>query len=171
MKKKLIFILLILLLLVGCSKKEEENANKEEEKVPENTVVLQDIEYTLDQDDEVYGLKIKVAKNFRKTELVNAVNYFSENINDRAYFVIRLFEYKNKDIEYVIKDIAEEYDSRKELKVGDIDYTFIHFINFTKADVNIYIHTHKDTTYAITFTSGIDMSKLEDIFLKNIQYE
>ena len=165
---KVIALIIVILAAIGCGSKE----NKEtEKKIDENTVVLEGISYTLDQDDEGYGIKYKVASNFRKTELINAINYFSENINDQAYFVIRLFHYNNKSIDYVIKDIAPSYDDKRELKINDLDYTFIHFINYTEADVNIYIHKHDKYTYAITFTSHIDMTKLEDLFLKSIDYE
>ena len=159
----LLFILVISLILTGCGKKTDELAS--------NEVILEGIKYTLNQDDNEYGIKYKVASNFRKTSLINAINYYSENINDRAYFVIRIFHYKDKSIDYAIKDSTTEYDKKYETKIDNLDYTVVHFINYTKADVNIYYHKHKNDVYAFVFTSGIDLTRLEDIFLKSIIYE
>lgn len=159
----LLFIIVISLILTGCGKKTDELAS--------NEVILEGIKYTLNQDDNEYGIKYKVASNFRKTSLINAINYYSENINDRAYFVIRIFHYKNKSIDYAIKDSTTEYDKKYETKIDNLDYTVVHFINYTKADVNIYYHKHKNDVYAFVFTAGIDLTRLEDIFLKSIIYE
>lgn len=159
----LLFIIVISLILTGCGKKTDELAS--------NEVILEGIKYTLNQDDNEYGIKYKVASNFRKTSLINAINYYSENINDRAYFVIRIFHYKDKSIDYAIKDSTTEYDKKYETKIDNLDYTVVHFINYTKADVNIYYHKHKNDVYAFVFTSGIDLTRLEDIFLKSIIYE
>ena len=84
MKKKvlLLIILCFCFLIVGCGKKEND-----ENKLADDEVVLEGIKYKLDQDDEGYDIKSKVASNFRRTDLVNAINYFSENINGSAYFV------------------------------------------------------------------------------------
>ena len=163
MKKFLLLFIIVISLLTGCGKKTDELAP--------NEVILEGIKYTLNQDDSEYGIKYKVANNFRKTSLINAINYYSENINDRAYFVIRIFHYKNKSIDYAIKDSTTEYDKKYETKIDNFDYTVVHFINYTKADVNIYYHKYKNDVYAFVFTSGIDLTRLEDIFLKSISYE
>ena len=63
----LLFILVISLILTGCGKKTDELAS--------NEVILEGIKYTLNQDDNEYGIKYKVASNFRKTSLINAINY------------------------------------------------------------------------------------------------
>ena len=148
-------------MLTACGKKDN---------LLDDEVILEGIKYKLDQEDSEYGIKYKVAKNFRKTSLINAINYYSENINDRAYFVIRIFHYKNKSIDYAINDSTESFDKKYDTKVNDLDYTVVHFINYTKADVNIYYHKHKNDVYAFVFTSGIDISRLEDIFLKSVVY-
>ena len=147
-----------------CDKKEKEV------KLNDNEVLLENIKYTLDKDEEGYGLKYKIASNFRKSEMINAINYYSENIEDRPYFVIRLLQYKDKDIEYAIKDSASSSDKKEEVKINDLDYTKVHFLNFSGADVNIYYHKHNNDTYAFVFTSGLDLSRLENIFLESINY-
>ena len=166
MKKTLCLLIIIVSFLTGCG-----NDSKPEKKLGDNEVILEGIKYTLDKTDEEYGIKYKIADNFRKTSLINAINYYSENINDRSYFVIRIFHYKNKSIDYAIKDSTTEYDKKYDTKINNLDYTVVHFINYTKADVNIYYHKHKNDVYAFVFTSGIDITRLEDIFLKSINYE
>ena len=161
--KKILILLIIVLCLVGCGRKAYVLSSDE--------VILEGIKYKLNKTDEEYGIKYKIADNFRKSVMINAVNYYSENINDRAYFVIRIFYYKNKSIDYAIKDSTTSYDKKYDTKVGEIDYTVVHFINYTKADVNIFYHKHKNDVYAFVFTSGIDLSRLEDIFLKSIEYK
>ena len=169
MKKilKAFIVFVVLISLIGCNKKTEEP----EVKLEKDEVILEGIKYKLDQDESEYGIKYKIASNFRKTTLTNAVNYFSENINDSAYFVIRIFHYKNKTIDYAINDSTESYDNKYETQVNDLDYTVVHFVNYTKADVNIYYHKHNDDVYAFVFTSGIDLTRLVEIFLGSIEYE
>lgn len=161
----LFFTCIICISLFGCSK------NSTNDILEDDAVVLEGIKYKLNQVDSEYGIKYKVASNFRKTTLINAVNYFSENINDNPYFVIRIFHYKNKSIDYAIKDSTTEYDKKYDTKVNNLDYTVVHFINYTNADVNIYYHKHHDDVYAFVFTSIIDLSRLESIFLQSINYE
>lgn len=170
MKKKYLVIIVTLFLcitLVGCGSKGE----KEEEPVlADDEVVLENIKYKLDQDESEYGIKYKIASNFSKTTMINAVNYFSEKINDSAYFVIRIYQYPGKDIEYAIKDSVETVEKREEVKVGDLTYTKVYFTNYNDAKTHLYYYTYNDTTYTFVFTAGIDLSRLEDIFLKNITY-
>ena len=166
--KILLIIICIFICLLGCTPKKKEG-NKE--KLADDEVVLENIKYKLDKDESEYGIKYKIASNFRKTTLTNAINYFSEDINDSPYFVIRLFHYKNKSIDYAINDATESYDKKEDVKLNNIDYTKVHFVNYTKADVNIYFHKHNEDVYAFVFTSGLDLSRLEDIFLKSISYE
>ncbi len=164
--KKLLLMILTVLLLVGCNKKVEE-------KMPEDEVILENIKYKLNQDDSTYGIKYKIASNFRKTDTGNAINYFSEKIDGASYFVFRIFYYKNKSIDYAIKDSTITYDRKWETKVGDLDYTVVHFINPTNdgSQTNIYYYKHNNDVYAFCFTAIIDLSKLEDVFLKQIAYE
>lgn len=162
--KKILLILFIILLLIGCGKKES---------IPEDEVILENIKYKLNQDDSEYGIKYKIANNFRKVDTGNAINYFSERIEDRSYFVFRIFYYKNKSIDYAIKDSTITYDKKWETKVGDLDYTVVHFVNPTNdgSETNIYYYKHNKDVYAFCFTAKIDLSKLENIFLKQIIYE
>ena len=170
MKKgiKLLLVFIILITIVGCKKKEENN----EPKLADDEVVLVGIKYKLNKEDSEYGIKYKIASNFRKTVLTNAINYFSETIDNQTYFVIRIFQYKNKDIKYAIKDSTDEYLEKKDVKVGDLDYTLVRFKNPVGEDTytNIYYYTHKKTTYAFVFTASIDLSRLENIFLTQIEY-
>ena len=176
MKKKLLLIGLIFicsftLVGCGCSKEEKENKEKEVEvKLADDEVILENIKYKLDQNDSEYGISYKIASNFRKTTMINAVNYFSENINDSPYFVIRIYSYPGKDIEYAIKDSVETVEQRESVTVGDKEYTKVYFTNYNGAKTHLYYYTSNNTTYTFVFTSGIEMSRLEDIFLKNITY-
>ncbi len=169
-----IFIFLTAFTLVGCgcekkeTKKEEEK--KEEEKLDDDTVILENIKYKLDQDDTEYGITYKIASNFRKSTMINAVNYFSENIGESPYFVIRIYQYPGKDIEYAIKDSVETVEQRETVTVGDKEYTKVYFTNYNGAKTHLYYYTHNQTTYTFVFTAGIDLSRLEDIFLKSIIY-
>ena len=169
MRKKVILLLMIVcLLLVGCGKKEE----KGEVELPNDEVILENIKYKLDQDDSEYGIKYKVASNFRKNVLINAVNYFSENINDSPYFVIRIYHYTDKNLEESIKWSVEDYDKREEVKVGDREYTKVHFINYNKAETNLYFYEKaKKEFYVFVFTSSLDLSRLEEIFLNGVSFD
>lgn len=167
--KKLLLILLVLFtfLLVGCS-----NSSSKQEELKDNEVILEGIKYKLDQDETGYGIKYKIASNFRKSEMINAINYFSENIDNRAYFVIRIFHYKNKSVEYAIKDTTTSYDKKWETKMGNLDYTVVHFVNPIGENVETKIYYHKSgkDVYAFCFTAAIDLSRLEEIFLKSVEY-
>ena len=165
MKNKvlLLIILCFCLLIVGCGKKDE---------LPSDEVLLEGIKYKLDQDDEEYGIKYKIASNFRKSVLINAVNYFSEKINDSSYFVIRIYHYTDKDLEASIKWSVEDYDKREEVTVGDRNYTKIHFVNYNKAETNLYFYGKGPKEYYVfVFTSSLDLSRLEEIFLNNIVFD
>ena len=168
--KNILKISLLLVLFFGiCSCKKEEK----EISLAEDEVILEGIKYKLDLEDSGYGIKYKVASNFRRSDMINAINYFSEKIDDRSYFVIRILQYKNKDIKYAIKDSTDnKYDKKWNTKVGDLDYTVVRFKNPIGNEVytNIYYYTHKKTTYAFVFTAAIDISRLENIFLSQIEY-
>lgn len=169
-RKLLICLLLVLLLVTGCGKKESASKEKKES-LAKDEVVLEDIKYKLDQEDSEYGIKYKIASNFRKSVMINAVNYFSENIDESPYFVIRIYQYPNKDIEYAIKDSVETVEKREQVTIGDKEYTKVYFTNYNGAHTNLFYYTHNKTTYTFVFTSGIDLSRLENIFLENISYE
>lgn len=169
MKKKIIIGIMILscFMMFGCGKKEEEK-----ETLADDEVILENIKYKLDQEDEGYGIKYKIASNFRKSEMVNAINYFSENINDSPYFVIRIYHYTNKNLEESIKWSVNEYDKREDVTVGDRNYTKVHFVNYNKAETNLYFYGKgKKEYYVFVFTAGIDLGRLEEIFLNNIVFD
>ena len=166
--KKVFFLLIIIscFLIVGCGKKEEQV------EMPSDEVILEGIKYKLDQDDSEYGIKYKIASNFRKSVMINAINYFSENINDSPYFVVRIYHYTDKNLEESIKWSVEEYDKREELTVGERNYTKVHFINYNGAETNLYFYGKGPKEhYVYVFTSSIDLSRLEEIFLNNVVYE
>ena len=78
MKKRLLISLLVVLslfMISACGKKE--TPKKVEPKLAADEVVLENIKYKLDQEDSEYGISYKIASNFRKSEMINAVNYFS----------------------------------------------------------------------------------------------
>lgn len=165
MKKNLfllLFLSLFMFMTISCEKKDN---------LLEDEVVLENIKYKLDQDDSEYGIKYKVASNFRKTTLVNAINYFSEKINNSSYFVIRIYHYPGKDIEYAIKDSVEKVEKREEIIIGDKEYTKVYFTNYNGAKTHLFYYKYNNTVYTYVFTSGIDLSRLEDIFLKNVEYD
>ena len=168
--KKYLLVLLTVLLLVGCRKKEEVVESK---KLAEDEVILENITYKFDQDAEYHGLNYKVAKNLRLRDTGNAYNYFSEEIDGSSYFVFRIFYYGNKDIDYAVKDTTDNtFDSRKETKVGDLDYTVVRFKNPIGENTytNIYYYKNNNDVYAFCFTSKIDISRLEEVFLKYVIY-
>ena len=163
--KKILLLITILscLLIVGCGKKEE---------LPSDEVILEGIKYKLDQDDSEYGIKYKIASNFRKSVMVNAINYFSENINDSPYFVVRIYHYTDKNLEESIKWSVEEYDKREDVTVGERNYTKVHFVNYNKAETNLYFYEKGPKEYYVyVFTSSLDLTRLEEIFLNNVVYE
>lgn len=168
MKRIFSFLLIIVfaITLTACGKKEEE-------KIPDDEVVLEGITYKLDQEDTGYDLKYKIASNFRRSDMINAINYFSEQINGSSYFVIRIYEYKGKDIEYAINDSVEAdlIESREEVTVGNDKFTKVHFKNsIGDAETDLFYKTHNNITYTFVFTAGIDLSRLEEIFLTNVEY-
>lgn len=172
--KKILLVIVSLLLLTSCgSKKIEEKEIVKEPSLAEDEVVLRDVKYKLDQETTEYGIKFKIANNFRKTDTGNAINYFSEKVDGQSYFVIRLFHYKNKNIDYAIDDTTISYDNKYETKIGDKDYTVVHFVNPTNTgdETKIYYYKHNNDTYAYCFTAKIDLSRLEEVFLKQIIYE
>lgn len=166
----LLFVSIFTITGCGCSKEERNEEKKEEDILAADEVILEGIKYKLDQDDTEYGISYKVASNFRKTTMINAINYFSEKINDSSYFVIRIYQYPGKDIEYAIKDSVENVEQREEVTVGDKNYTKVYFTNYNGAKTHLYYYTSENTTYTFVFTASIDLSRLEEIFLNSIKY-
>ncbi len=178
MKKyvKLLLVLLVVITMVGCKKEEpkkkDNTTTTTKEVLADDEVIVKGIKYKLDQEDTVHGIKVKVASNFRKVDQVAAMSFFSEKIDGSSYFVIRIFKYTNKDIEYAIKDITgEDKEYTREQKTLDgKEYTYLHFFDFYGQDVDVYYYKVGKNIYAITFNSKEDVSRLEEIFLKNIDY-
>ena len=172
MKRSIKLLLIVSLVFMLCSCKKKEEVPKEPP-LAEDEVILEGIKYKLDLDDGEYGIKYKIANNFRKSTMINAINYFSEKINDESYFVIRLLKYKNKDVKYAIKDSTDNtYDKEWDTKINDLDYKVVRFKNPIGNEVytNIYYHRHKKTTYAFVFTAAIDLTELEEKFLSRVEY-
>lgn len=71
MKRFFKIFILVSILLIGCGKKEDIPM---EEQLADDEVVLENIKYKLDKDETGYGISYKIAENFRKTELINAIN-------------------------------------------------------------------------------------------------
>ena len=159
-------ILFITLALIGCGKKEEVEE-------PNDEVTLEGITYKLNQDDTGYGLKYKVASNFRRSDIINAINYYSEKIDGSSYFVIRIYQYPNKDLEYAINDSVEKdkVEKREEVAVGDKVYTKVYFTNYNGAKTHLFYYQHNNVYYTFVFTASVDLSRLENIFLTNIVFE
>ncbi|MBR4178751.1 MAG: hypothetical protein IKR57_05350 [Bacilli bacterium] len=169
--KKVVVILLMFLsifMISGCGKEKEKK-----DVLADDEVILEGIKYKLDQDTSEYGIDFKIANNFRRVDNGNAISYHSEKIDGASYFVFRIFHYKKKSIDYAIKDTTIEYDKKYETKIGDLDYTVVHFVNpiGEGIETNIYYYKHGKDVYAFCFTSSIDLSRLEDIFLKSIVYK
>ena len=105
--------------------------------------------------------------------MVNVINYFSEKINGSSYFVIRIYEYKGKDIEYAINDSVDKdlIETREEVDIGNDKFTKVHFKNsIGDAETDLFYKTHNNVTYTFVFTASIDLSRLENIFLTNVEY-
>ena len=173
MKKKIVLSLLLisLFLLVGCGKKENQ---PKEDTLADDEVILENIKYKFDQDSEEYGLKIKIANNLRRVDTGNTISFYSEKIEDSSYFVFRIFKYKNKSLDFAIKDTTNnDYLSKTTTTIDDKEYTVVRFKNpiGDNTYTNLYYYKHNKDTDAFGFTSYLDLSRLEEIFLKSIVYE
>ena len=174
MKKKLLLIafsLLLIITLTGCGNKVEDNnsTTPEEHKLANDEVEIDNVIFKLDQDETGYDINYKIDSDFRKVDSGNALSYFGEN-GDKTYFIIRLFHYKNKSIDYAIKDTTTEYDSKEEVEVNGLKYTKVHFTNFNGANTYLFYYKNDKDVYAICFTSSEEQPRLENIFLSQIVY-
>ena len=166
MKKFLLLVLISLLFLSGCGKKEEQ---KKEKEVIEEGIVINGVKYELNQEENEYGIKFMIASNFDKKSYINSLGYFSElDKNDNSpVFVIRVFKYENKTIKEAIKDLTDKDLTGEEIKVGDVDYTYVK----TDNDIEEYFHKKDKYIYAFTFIGKQDISKLKNEFLNNIVFD
>ncbi len=170
MKKKLILFLLCLatiFIITGCAKREEP-----ETKLADDEVIINNKMYKLDQDETGYGINFKIASNFVFRDTGNALNYYAEkNEDNTSDFVIRIFHYKNKTLDYAIKDTVEEYDSKTEVEINGIKYTKVHFVNYNDANTYLFYYEYKKDIYVFCFTAWHEEERLENIFLNNVVYE
>ena len=176
MKKKILISLLVIVLLLsftGCGKTKKEETKKEEEVVlAEDEVVINKKMYKLNVLENGYGINYKIASNFRKSDTGNALNYYAEkNADNTSDFVIRVFHYKNKSIDYAIKDTVEKYDSKTEVEINGLKYTKVHFVNYNNANTYLFYYKYKKDVYAFCFTAWKEEERLENIFLTQIVYE
>ncbi len=165
--KKILLVLLIIMLMIGCAKK----AN-EEVKLAEDEVVINNKMYKLNQDEKGYGINYKIDSYFRKVDSGNALNYYApKNEDGTSDFVIRVFYYKNKSLDYVIKDTVEKYDSKSEVEINGLKYTKVHFTNYNDANTYLFYYKHNKDIYVFCFTAWTEQERLENVFLSQIVYE
>ena len=152
----LLIVIIMIMIITGCNKKKE----------VEDGIVVNNVRYVLNQDDEAYTLKIKVASNFNKVVYPNAISYYSEKVDGEYNFVIRIFQYKNFNIEKIVKDLTGEELETSKVTLFDKEYDYVK----TDNNINIYIYKDKNYSYAITFTSKGDVEVLTQEFMKNVIY-
>lgn len=168
MKKILLSILTIILLFAtfGCGPK------KEEQKLAEDEVIINNKLYKLNQDETGYGINYNIDASFRKVDTGNALNYYApKNEDNTSDFVIRIFHYKNKTLDYVIKDTVEKYDSKEEVEINGLQYTKVHFTNYNDANTYLFYYQKNKDIYAYCFTAWKEEERLENVFLSQISYE
>lgn len=169
MKIKTILISFIFLLLVGCGKS---NSVEVTTKTNPNSIVLSGITYVLEEDDSELNMNYKVASNFTKLNFGNAIIYYSEKVNDSYNMAIKLFEYQDKDLDYAINDICSNCEGRKDVKIHDVDYTYL-TEGTGENQIHLFFHKHNNNYYVITFAAK-EVDKVEELynlFLKNITYK
>ena len=173
-KKIFLLVLIGILFVSGCSKKEELNEKEQKQEVvlADDEYMFNNVLYKINQDEKGYGIKYKIASNFRKVDSGNALNYYSEKNDDNtSNFVIRIFRYKNKDIKYAIKDTTDnKYDNKSEVEINGVKYTKVHFTNFNDANTYLFYHKNKKDVYAFCFTAWVEEERLENIFLSQVVY-
>ena len=169
MKKKIFLVLLIaisLFLTSGCT-----STKKEELKLADDEVIINNKMYKLNQDENGYGIKYKIASNFIKRDTGNALNYYAEKNEDNSSdFVIRIFHYKNKSLDYAIKDTVEKYDSKAEVEINGLKYTKLHFVNYNNANTYLFYYELNKDVYVFCFTAWNEEERLENIFMNQIVY-
>ncbi len=170
MKKILLSLLAVFILfsITGCGK------NKDEEvKLEDDEVIVNETLYKLNVDESGYGISYKIATNFRKWDSGNALNYFGQikDSND-SNFVIRIFRYKNKNIDYAIKDTTDNtFESKSEVEIDGKKYTKVHFVNYSGDNTYLFYYKYNKDVYAYCFTARVEQERLEEIFLKQVVYK
>ena len=176
MKKKIFIILLVGLFvfnLCGCTKTEGNNTNETEEvKLADNEFEVRGKKYKLDQDETGYGINFKVASNFVFRDTGNSLSYYAEKNEDgTSDFVVRILYYKNKSLDYAIKDTVTEYDSKTEVEINGIKYTKVHFTNYNDANTYLFYYVKGKEVYVFCFTAWEELERFENIFLNNVVFE
>ena len=169
MKKKILLGLLVITFIIamtGCKDKTEED-----QKLADDEVYIVDTLYKLDTEESGYGIKYKIDKNFRKWNSGNALNYFGDGQEENSTnFVIRVFYYKNKTIDYAIKDTTTEYDSKTEVEINGLKYTKVHFTNYNGANTYLFYYKKNKDVYVFCFTASQEEERLENIFLTQVDF-
>ena len=166
--KIILLVLIVFLILVGCGKKENLNENT----LADDEVVIGGKTYKLNQDETGYGINYKIASNFVFRDTGNALNYYAErNEDNTSDFVIRIFHYKNKSLDYAIKDTVTEYDSKTEVEINGVKYTKLHFTNYNNANTYLFYYEYKKDIYVFCFTAWQEEERLENIFLNRVAFK
>lgn len=175
--KKIFSVLLILVMIFvltgcGCTRKD---VKKEEPEVTlaDDELLFDGILYKFDKEENNYGITYKVSSNMRLWDSGNAYNYFSvKQENETDAFIIRVFHYKNKNVDYAIKDTTDnDYESKEEVELDGRKYTKVHLKNPGGATTYLFYYNYKKDVYAYCFTSSNEVERLENIFLRLVEYE
>ncbi len=163
---KILTVIFISLILLACGKK-----TPEEPKMADDEVVINNKLYKLNKEESGYGISYKIDSNFVFRDTGNSLSYYApKNEDGSSDFVIRLFHYKNKSLEYAIKDTVEKYDTKTEEEINGLKYTKVHFVNYNNANTYLYYHIYKKDVYVFCFTAWHEEVRLEDIFLNRVIY-
>lgn len=169
--KKLLIgtITIIVLIIIGVVVFFFLSNNKKEEVLEDNEVKIEKTIFRLDQEEERYGIHYKVDHRFRKARLPKYNIYYSSGIHKSPFFTIKIYRYNNKSLEEVIKDTIEKYDKKEKKKINDIKYTLT-YSKYLKHNVKTYYYKKNNYIYVFSFSSDIDISRLEKIFMEQIRY-
>ena len=176
--KKLFGLLVILFAIVlltgcGCARKDKEEPKEVEQTLADDELFFDNILYKFNKEENHYGITYKVSENMRLWDSGNAFNYFSvKQENETDAFIIRVFYYKNKSVDYAIKDTTDnKYESKEEVELDGRKYTKVHFQNSGGANTYLFYYKNKKDVYAYCFTSLKEVERLESIFLRLVEYE
>ena len=178
MKKKLllsVFILLLVFTFTGCgSSNKGEKEPEKEEVVDETLFKINNIEFHLDKENDFYGIKYTVSKDFKEAQNGLYVpymqyNYYQEDGSNLLYF--RIFYYKNKDIKYAINDLG--LDKTIELvdgKTDNMEYKLYKTPRDDGGTINHYFIIKDDNVFVVSYISKYDLKEFETKSLKLIKF-